>query len=38
MAEVIQTPFDRLLLPEEVARILKSSTSWLAKARMTGRA
>jgi hypothetical protein len=27
---------ERLLLPEEAAKILKLSTSWLAKARMDG--
>jgi predicted DNA-binding transcriptional regulator AlpA len=36
MAEVTPNPIDRLLRPEEVARILKFSTSWLAKARMAG--
>jgi hypothetical protein len=30
------TPLEPLLPPEEAAKILNLSTSWLAKARMTG--
>jgi len=30
------TPLEPLLSPEETAKILSVSTSWLAKARMTG--